>query len=112
MVWPRDQSPVYGRSRYGCWTQFLVKVDDHSALIVDDPQGILGQQLKPRLSPLLNIIIIIIVNYFKSLNYNIIFKLIAGNYKGRNRSVSAIKIRKRIKFENLITLASFTGDFV
>ncbi len=76
----------------------MVEVGNNSALIVDDPQGIFGQQLRPHLIPLLNIIFII-VSYKIIKNHliiKIIFKLTTGNYKGRNRSVSANKARKRI----------------
>ncbi len=48
----------------------LMEVDNHSLLIFGDPQGILGQQLRPRLLNIVIIIIIIIViiiliKYFK-----------------------------------------------
>jgi hypothetical protein len=37
--------------------EVVMEVDDNSAMIVADPQGILGQQLRPNPLPLLNIII-------------------------------------------------------
>jgi len=37
----------------------LMEVDNNSSLIVGDPQGVLGQQLRPRSIYLFNIIIII-----------------------------------------------------
>jgi hypothetical protein len=43
----------------------FIEVDDNIALIVGDPQGILGQQLWPRSIDLLNIImIILIISYY------------------------------------------------
>jgi hypothetical protein len=39
-----------------------MEVDDNSAMIVGDPQGTLGHQLKPHPIELLNIIIIILIN--------------------------------------------------
>ncbi len=52
----------------------LVEVDDNILLIVDDPQGILDQKLRPRPINLLNIVIILF-SYFKlyiikTLNYS------------------------------------------
>jgi hypothetical protein len=41
----------------------FMKVDDNNALIVDDQQGISGQQLRPHPTHFLNIIIIISVTY-------------------------------------------------
>jgi hypothetical protein len=38
--------PVLGRSRRGARLEVLVEVDDNSALIVGDPQGIFDQQLR------------------------------------------------------------------
>jgi hypothetical protein len=40
----------------------LVEINNNSALIVGDPEGILGEQLRPHLIHCLNIFIL--VNYF------------------------------------------------
>jgi hypothetical protein len=48
--------------------EVLMEVDDNSALIVGDPQGILGQQLRPCPIKLL-FIIVIILNHYELLNY-------------------------------------------
>jgi hypothetical protein len=40
-----------------------MEVGDSSASIIGDPQGILGQQLKPHLISLLTIIIVALINY-------------------------------------------------
>jgi len=54
----------------------LIEVDDNLLLIVGNPQGILGKQLKPHPIHLLNIVILLIPSYIKSLL----------NSEGRGRS--------------------------
>jgi hypothetical protein len=55
--------PVLGRSHRGARLEVLVEVDDNSALIVGDQQGIFDQQLRLDSIDLLinNIIIILII---------------------------------------------------
>jgi hypothetical protein len=61
----------------------LRDVDDISALIVGNPQGILGNQLRPHPMHSLNIIIIMLINhYIIYLNY--IIKLTTNQPKGRS----------------------------
>jgi hypothetical protein len=48
-------SSVLGRSRCARWPR---SPDDHSALIIGDPRGIVGQQLWPHPINLLNIFIV------------------------------------------------------
>ncbi len=45
--------------------EVLTEVDDNSALIVGDPQGILGQRLRPHSIHFLNFISIILITYTK-----------------------------------------------
>jgi hypothetical protein len=40
--------------------EVLLEVDDHSALIVGDPRGILGQQFRPQPIHFLSIILILV----------------------------------------------------
>ncbi len=51
--------------------EVLTEVDDNSALIVGDPQGILGQQLRPHSIHFFNFIIIILITY-KTIIYEIV----------------------------------------
>jgi hypothetical protein len=44
----------------------LMELDNNISLIVGYPQGVLGQQLRPHPIHLLNITIIILINYNKS----------------------------------------------
>jgi hypothetical protein len=61
----------------------LMDVDDISALIVGNPQGVLGNQLRPHTIHQLNIIIIMLINhYIIYLNY--IIKLTTIQPKGRS----------------------------
>ncbi len=55
--------------------EVLVEVDDNNAMIVVNPWGILGRQLRPRQINLLNIIIIIIIIFITIIIF-IIIKII------------------------------------
>jgi hypothetical protein len=56
----------------------LMEVNNNSALIVGDPHGILGQKLRPLLSKLLNIIILLINCLLNKIELNCIAKLVTS----------------------------------